>query len=73
VRKRIAVPAGPISMWEGRRRKASLSTRVSSQSDRLNGVGAPGVSAWMMRARLLILFEAGKLTSAWRTWGGSMM
>ena len=58
--KRMAVPAAFMSMVSGMSRSASNITSVSSQSDRLSGIMPFPASAFIMSARLLMLFEAGR-------------
>ena len=59
VRKRIAVPAAFISTVCGRLFRALSITSVSSQSEMLSGRMSPPAKACIIRARLLMLFEAG--------------
>ena len=72
VRKRIAVPAAPMSTVSDGCSRARITTRVSSQSLRFSGRVPPPDKAWRMRTRLLMLFEAGnsmaacKVSGAWR-------
>lgn len=61
VRKRMAVPAAPMSTTSPRERSPSTITRVSSQSDRLPMSAFPPAKASRTSARLQILFEAGRL------------
>ena len=72
VRKRMAVPAAPMSITSGILLRAARITSVSSQCDRFSGVVAPPERAWIIKARLLMLFEAGRLMSASTLFGAVM-
>ena len=71
--KRMAVPAALMSISAGMSCKARIITSVSSQSERFRGSMPPPESAWMIRARLLILLEAGSWMLARRLLGGVMV
>ena len=58
----MAVPAASISICSGFPSKAFIMTQVSSQSLRLVGVICPCAKACNIKARLLILLEAGSWT-----------
>lgn len=68
--KRIAVPAAFMSMTGGMPLKASSITSVSSQSDMLPGVSLLPDKALIIKALLLILFDAGRFTVTFNFSGG---
>ena len=57
----MAVPAAMMSMGSSVCVSALTITNVSSQSDTFFGKSFPPASAWMMRARLLMLLLAGSM------------
>ena len=59
----MAVPAAFMSITSGMSHRAFFITSVSSHSDRLPRVSVPEDRACMIRARLLILFDAGRIIS----------
>ena len=68
----MAEPDARTSITSGIVSKARTTTFVSSQSDMFSGNLAPPAKAWMMRARLLMLFEGGNATLA-RSLDGAFM
>ena len=60
--KRIAVPAGPMSMIDGRSPNHLTITFVSSQSLTLPTGSLQPDNALIIKARLLILLEEGNIT-----------
>ena len=58
-----------MSISYGRRCIASIITSVSSHTERFCGSMSPHDSAWMISARLLMLFEAGSAIVALIVWG----
>src|SRR5690554_753430 len=70
VRKRMAVPAAFTSKTFELELNASMMTWVSSQSDRFVIGLVLKLNALRIRARLLILFEAGNVTAARIASGG---
>lgn len=55
----MAVPAAKISITSLPSVRAFIITCVSSQSDKFESTSSPFDRAWMIRARLLILLDAG--------------
>ena len=64
----MAVPAAPILIVSGMSLRALTTAWVSSQSDKLFG-NCPPHKAWTIRARLLMLFDAGRFIVASRFFG----
>ena len=69
----MAVPAAFMSISSGLSFSAFIITSVSSQSERFSGMVFPPASALMMRARLLMLFEAGSFTVQFSAAGAVMI
>ena len=70
MRKRMAVPAAPISMMPDVLVRAFSKTFVSSLFEIFSMDWLFSASALRIRARLLMLFDAGKLIEAFISDGG---
>ena len=69
----MAVPAAFMSIVSGLSFRAFTITSVSSQSDRLSGMIPLPASALIIRALLLMLFDAGNFTVQSSAAGAVMM